>query len=220
MAKVVGPLGSMEARGHVGGLVYGSWRGLSTVRARVDPINQFTDPRVAARSVSGYLTAFWQALDPSQRAAWNELAARSTRPDWTGQRKRWSGYNLFMWLNWLPYDYATNHVTNPPAHLWESHMSPLTIYQDGIDLSINWTHDSQYWFDELAVDLRISGPISVGRRPDFHQAKHFTYAIYSEDFAIYSPVSPGLYAVWARVFHYVSGQPSPWQSGEQICVQA
>jgi hypothetical protein len=90
MAKVKGPLLSMDARGKIGkSLVFLGWKGLKTVRSYVVPAN----PHTSAQSIQrGYMTsavAKWHSLafNDLDLAAWNVLAGV--------QYKTMSGFNVF-----------------------------------------------------------------------------------------------------------------------------
>lgn len=90
MAKVKGPLFSLEAKGQIAKtLVYMGWKGLDTVRQYVIPTNPNTAKQQTQRgyfsdAVSTYQTT---AFQPEDISAWNLLAL--------AQKKVASGFNMF-----------------------------------------------------------------------------------------------------------------------------
>lgn len=75
MAKVVGPLLSMDASGSIAGTqVYAKWRGVPYVRQKVTPANPKTADQTKTRSVFTWLAAIWKLLDPASQAPWTASA--------------------------------------------------------------------------------------------------------------------------------------------------
>lgn len=87
MAKVTGPLMSMDARGALGkAIVFMAWKGINTVRQFVIPANPNT---AAQQTVRGYFSSavtLFKSLLAGDTAAWTARAA--------GQQL--SGYNMFV----------------------------------------------------------------------------------------------------------------------------
>lgn len=74
MAKVNGPLFSLEARGKIGdSLVYFPWKGINAVREYVTPANPNTQPQ---RDQRGYLTDAVDRIHDAQAAAVRPFTAR------------------------------------------------------------------------------------------------------------------------------------------------
>jgi hypothetical protein len=95
MAKVIGPLMSVSASGkYANSLVFGSWKGINTVRRFVIPANPQTDDQVAVRDIVHDASIAWKnsatvgstALDAAYKLAYDTAAA--------GQK--YSGFNLFI----------------------------------------------------------------------------------------------------------------------------
>ena len=135
MAVVTGPLHSSEARGKIGGkngLVYNTYRGRSYVKANATPINQYSDPRVAARLLNVTVHDAWAALSSAQRADWDDFANEHTIGSWTGTNKRLSGWNWFVKANTPLLQSATTLLTNPPNPITSIIIPEITIdYIDG-----------------------------------------------------------------------------------------
>ena len=75
MAKVTGPLLSLDARGAIAQTqVYGSWRGIPTVRRYVVPANPKSTAQVLTRDIFRNLELRWKQGGPLLRAVWDRFA--------------------------------------------------------------------------------------------------------------------------------------------------
>lgn len=87
MAKVTGPLFSVDARGKIGdSLVFMGWRGLKTVRSYTVPANPQTEEQMRVRDNFTTAVGMWSNLTGADQFAWRNLAA--------GQA--YSGFNDFV----------------------------------------------------------------------------------------------------------------------------
>jgi len=90
MAKVKGPLMSMDARGQLGkSLVFLGWKGLKTVRSHVVPANPQTDAQQLQRGHMTDAVSLWHSMvyNVLDFDAWRVLAGI--------QVKAMSGFNVF-----------------------------------------------------------------------------------------------------------------------------
>lgn len=77
MAKVTAPLLSIGARGQIGkSQVYGTWRGVKTVRQHVVPSNPRTTAQLLTRDTFAALDELWKRMGPLSRATWVAEIAR------------------------------------------------------------------------------------------------------------------------------------------------
>ncbi len=91
MAKVKGPLFSMDARGQIGKtLVYLGWKGLKTVRSYVVPANPNSADQQTQRGYFGDAVSLWQTagFTSDDVSAWNKLAL--------AVKTVASGFNMFV----------------------------------------------------------------------------------------------------------------------------
>ena len=91
MAKVTGPLMSMDARGQLGKtLVFLGWKGLKTVRSYVIPANPKTAGQTAQRSLLEAGVDEWHdvTLTGADKSAWNRFAKTLA--------SAMSGFNAFV----------------------------------------------------------------------------------------------------------------------------
>ena len=97
MAKVVGPLHASEARGKMGGLVFNSWRGFATVKAKHAPAQPRTQKQLLVRAICVICARAWQLL--TTQADWTTYANTHTLVDWTNTPKRLTGANWYVMLS-------------------------------------------------------------------------------------------------------------------------
>lgn len=92
MARVWGPLFSLDARGQLGkAVVYMNWKGLSTVRIWTRPYNPNSAAQQAQRLKFQNAVLGWQSLSEGQKAAWNAAAEKIST-----NLHPLSGFNYFM----------------------------------------------------------------------------------------------------------------------------
>lgn len=84
MAKVQGPLFSVDARGKIAdSLVFMGWRGLKTVRSYAIPSNPNTPDQIRVRNNFTMATKLWSRLTGRDQNAWRAFASGN----------QYSGYN-------------------------------------------------------------------------------------------------------------------------------
>jgi len=91
MAKVTGPLMSMDARGKIAdSLVFIGWKGIQTVRQFIIPANPDTDKQKAVRAHMTLAVARWHDvnLTADDKEAWDAYASLMPKP--------MSGFNTFV----------------------------------------------------------------------------------------------------------------------------
>ncbi len=89
MAKLTGPLFSMDARGQIGkALVYGGWKGIAWVREWFKPENPQTALQVKVRAIFTLGVLRWQNIGSPAQVLWETGAER--------KGKIQSGFNYFM----------------------------------------------------------------------------------------------------------------------------
>lgn len=89
MAKVRGPLYSIDARGAVASsMVYGGWKGIKWCRGWVLPQNPKTVLQVKVREIMAEGVLRWQGFAAGRKTGWETGSER------TGKAQ--SGFNYFM----------------------------------------------------------------------------------------------------------------------------
>lgn len=211
MAKVLGPLHSIEARGSVDTLTYNTWRGLHTVKRRCGPHALPSQAVLDQLALAALATAAWKAADQTTRDTWNAWAPLHPGLSWTGQEKRITGYNWFLRLyvrqlliNFapapLPPDYAITHTLSGLALTWSAP-----------NLVLSW--DAFTWGDADAYYTEIyrTGPLSSGVNPTIHAAFRTSAEDYLTQEYMWPSPAPGTYTAFARLLH-TNGLVSTFQS--------
>lgn len=116
MAKVQGPLFSVDARGKIGdSLVFMGWRGLKTVRSYTVPANPQTEEQMRVRQNFTTAVSMWSRLTGADQFAWRNLAVGqpySGFNDFVGRVKR----QLDMGAQWaLIYNVQVTDITENSA---------------------------------------------------------------------------------------------------------
>lgn len=118
MAKVKGPLFSLEASGSIKKtIVYSQWKGRNYVRQHTIPFNPQSEKQVNVRTAMTLLVALWLTKDDAVKALYET----------EGKKVNVSGFNYFVKKGMLEYvSQITVDVTpisvavsgNPPTEVW------------------------------------------------------------------------------------------------------
>jgi len=110
MARLTGPLGSLEAHGKLAGILsYGKNQGGSY--ARKSPVERYSQSHLqrSCRAMLAFLSSHWlDALTNTDRASWEPLAAART----ISPQQAYLRHNLQRWGNW-----KSPSVRYPPGGL-------------------------------------------------------------------------------------------------------
>jgi hypothetical protein len=210
MAKIVGPLHSIEARGRVGGLVYNTWRGQSVVAAVGTPVIQHSGAQDSARAISTYLAQKWKTLSSARQAAWREKANRSFRSDWSGTPYRLHGEAAYIRANWHRVAIGEGENDDPYPDNEVRIMAPVVAVWTSSDISVSW--DADYYTYWLGLYVQMAGYVAVspGRAPDITHKKHMAYTLFHSGVVTYTTFDVGLWYLWLRTFSMGPDYPTPW----------
>jgi hypothetical protein len=204
MAKCVGPLHSSEARGKVGGLVYNSWRGFATVKAKHAPAQPRTNLQLRVRSIAIMIARGW--ADLTNQADWNVYATNHTMSDWTNSPKRLTGANWYVMLHTRMLLAGLTPVNTPPAVNAPDPVLTFTAVGSAGVITMTWTAPTGT--DRL--DFWLDGLHSAGRQGSIHKAKYKLTLLGSAAVKTITGLAPGVYDVYTRVMSPVDGQVSTW----------
>ena len=207
MAKVVGPLHSSEARGRMGGLVYNSWRGSATVKAKHAPAQPRSSLQLAVRATAIYCSRAWQAL--AATAQWNAYAAAHPLVDWTGSTKRLTGANWFVMLTTRLIRAGVAPVLTPPVANAPDAVTILAVSGGSGTLTMTWTDPGSV---DDHIEFWLDGPRTAGRQGSLTKAKYNGFALGNAANFVISGLLDGHYTVYARSISWVDGQVSVWVS--------
>lgn len=211
MAKVTGPLNSIEARGRVGALVYNTWRGLHTVKTHTDPATQYSDKQIAIRALGNYCTGLWQDLSDDLRREWDKYAIDHPDADWSGNDKRLSGYNMFLRLGVRSLLLDETVLGFPPVISVDHILDGFQSYFAPPGLFLGWNIPTWSGYDDYRVEVYCSAYHGPARHPSIKDCSRNGYT-YAEDGVYTVPASSGYWTTcYARLMH-ITGLSGGWQS--------
>lgn len=208
MAKVTGPLHSSEARGRMGGLVYNTYRGTSTVKASCSPAQPRSTKQLRIRALGMSLSRGWQSLTAVQRTGWNSYAAAHTEVDGMGNPKRMTGANWYIRLNSRLLQLGL--TTSPTAPTVVAPSTPATFSAATGSGSCVCTFTSISASDRLWI--HDDGPHSVGRHAQLPRATFATAALGTTGTCNSGTLAVGNHDLFARVVSASTGLSSQWVS--------
>lgn len=208
MAKVTGPLHSVEARGRMGGLIYNTWRGINFVKANCGPCQPRTERQLRIRALQTWNTRSWSDLTDVQRQSWNTYATIHAEIDWTGNSRRLTGANWYTRCNTRLRDMGALPVSLAPT---DNAPAPVPdLETDGLvnQIKLKWTALTG---TDLTVDIWMTAAHSAGRQMKIESARHALYAEGETGSATITPVPPGRYTIFYRTISEKNGLDSTWQ---------
>jgi hypothetical protein len=198
VAKVTQPLGSSEARGALGGFVYNTWRGISTVRTRVTPLTEYSDAQIALRILSASCTARWKAISQATRDKWAFYAKNHLDSDWTGNPKRLSGYNWFLRINVRILLVGGAIVDTPPTYTLAFNLTGFIVFDAGPYITCSYTYVAYGGPGTLYNEYYAAGPYSAARNPTQKDAKRIGYSTNGSGGLNWIPPIAGYYHIFTR----------------------
>lgn len=221
MAKVIMPLMSDEARGKMSGLIYNTWRGISTVKSFTSPANPKTSAQMTARARLQSFTAGWKNLTQAQRDAWNTYAETHLKLDWTGKPKRITGQNWYISCNIIIAICGGTAITDPPASAAPEACGALTVaYVAGSPkkVTVDFTDPATVQTNNRYI-VYSQNAISAGRKGSKTLAR--IASVLATDPAgvpaeIINPAVAGKYYLWVGVADKTTGLVSAYQSGSAV----
>jgi len=211
LAKVVSPLLSVEARGRMGGLVYGTWHGISTVKAFSSPNQPNSQAQLDARATMSLISVEWQTLTQAQRDAWGTYADANLLPDWTGNPKRLTAMNWFVKCNVQLERMGESHIPSPPAVAAPDSVVGFAVAQATADITAAWTSPVTGAYQ---LELIRLGPVSIGMDPKIEHAifDEFMEPDETTPFIVQLAAAAGRWRYWCRLADEATGLVSPWVS--------
>jgi hypothetical protein len=195
----------------MGGLVYNSWRGFATVKAKHAPAQPQTNKQLAVRAVAVACARAWQLL--VAQAAWNTYAATHTLVDWTNSPKRLTGANWYVMLTTRLLRLGIPPVVTPPVVAAPDAVTGLTAVGGAASITVDWVTPSTH---TDSVEIWLDGPRSPGRQPSLVAAKYNCSPWGDEGGLAISGLQPGTYTAYVRVTSRTDGQVSPFVSDDAV----
>lgn len=117
MAKVRGPLHSMDLRGRMAdGVVFGDWKGIPWMRTFVMPSQPRTQRREQIWRIIPQITRAWADLTDEERAGWEAYSVQNKPLNPTlGRKGNWTGCDAYVSANQVLADAGLPLTRTPPA---------------------------------------------------------------------------------------------------------
>lgn len=195
MAKVTMPLMSAEARGKLGGIVFNTWRGKSTVKCKKAPAQPRTARQLIMRAFATTCARAWATLTQVVRDGWTNYANDHPDTDWTNSPKRLTGLNYYLRCASRCLDMGFTAPAAAPTITAPANVAALVATGGSGSISCAFT---PYGGTATQIDVWLQGPKSAGRLGSIIKAKHKAYGPGETSPLVMSGLSPGLYAVFAR----------------------
>ena len=207
VAKVIGPLHSAEARGRIAGLIFNTWRGISTVKAFCSPAQPRTAIQLLTRAWTTQLVRAWATITQANRNAWNAYSVTHPESDWTGNPKRLTGLNWFVRCNARIFRLAGSQIDNPPAVAAPDPVADFAA-ANGVEESVlTWTFgngaNNRFW-------VYTFGPHSTGLLCKIERASINLAGTAATATVTHSNLAPGRYTYWICVVDIDTGLRSTY----------
>ena len=207
MPKVKNPLFSQEARGGLQGLVFNTWRGISTVKSNPSPMKAGTRLRLVAQALLLRCARAWAALEDADRALWDQYAVDHPLPDPINGTKRLTGMNWFCRCTIQLLRMSVAQVDTPPVIAAPDAVVGLVATDNLGALELEWDTPIA---ESVNLDISIVGPHSEGLVAKVEKARFLASiedATAQPYVAIAAPI-PGRYTVFVKVVSTVNGLTS------------
>lgn len=191
MARVVGPLMSIEASGtYAKTLTFGTWKGRPYVRERVIPANPKTAKQLGVRAMMGFLARAWASLGSTPQGTWAADAAA----------KAISAFNQFVSANLTSWQSFSGPTQSSPA---AETSDPLTV----TDQTLTGGHG------QITIEVTPSGSTAIWGIAIFRDTAEITATSWANCIAILdadganpvtwvdSPLDAGTYHYRSAVFN-------------------
>lgn len=194
MAKVIAPLHSSEARGRVGGIIYNTWRGAATVKAKHAPAQPGSASQLAQRANASMLSRYWGSiLSAVERATWSAYSSTHVDTDWTGSTKRLTGLNWFLRCTSRLLLATQPIVPTAPIVAAPTNLTGVTAVGGAGLITMDWTTPVSA---DFSIFFYKSGPRSPGRIPTRAKAKLVGVALGTALSFVMEDATPGVHDVW------------------------
>ncbi len=133
MARVKGPLFSMDARGSIGKtLVFSIWKGINYVKRHSIPSNPKSAAQVSFRSMMTFLSQIWDGLTAGNKATWDTRADSLNISPFNA----FVGYSMTRWNH-----YKGPTIEHPAAEGDVGGDAPTTTPANGVkEISLSIAH--------------------------------------------------------------------------------
>jgi len=197
----------------MGGLVYNSWRGFATVKAKHAPAQPRSQKQLLVRAICTAASRAWQLL--TNQSDWNDYARTHTLTDWTSTPKRLTGANWYVMLATRRMKRGFTAVDTPPTTLPPDPIGTLSATDAGDHIEVDW---SPVLSSGTNVEIWIDGPHSPGTPGSMPRARYNMDGDGTVGAANTGPCPAGNYTIYARTIDSATCQVSKFLSVEIVRV--
>lgn len=140
-----------QISGSIGGDTFSRNKGGPYVRNRAIPVTSTTDAAMAAKNRLALASQQWQALQPSERLAWETWAQQRTITDRLGEQIQLSGHQSFVTTRTRQELSGDPLIDLPPVLPPPTGLTELSV-------------DATFAAETLAVDVTFAPELSVNTR--------------------------------------------------------
>jgi hypothetical protein len=193
----------------MGGLVFNTYRGMATVKAKHAPCQPRSQKQLLTRSICVNLARTWAAN--LNQAAWNAYAASHPYLDGMGLTIRATGLNWFIALNSRLNALLIGAVATPPVVAAPGPSVGLTPTPSAGSISLAWAGPTDA---DKRVEVWLDGPHSKGRQGSLTRARLKGQPEAAASPYVMTGLIPGRYSIWARTLSETDGQVSTWVTAQ------
>lgn len=212
MARVVGPLYSLRARGAFRKeMIYSEWRTLPYVKAYYQWQRPTTARNTWVEAQFKKAAQAWSSLTEPQREAWRAYARTvEWRDRLSATSLKMPAFNLWCALACRQYDLGAVPTGWPPTITPPPPVTSVAVAWNVAREAWAFTAPLAWAAPGLIYDVWRAGPVSAGRFPGHADFRHFLYATPAADGKLYlrDAPAPGYYHFFVRTIHLTTGLPS------------
>lgn len=136
-------IGIVEARGKLGGSVFGKNKSASVIRKYTKPNNPRTNRQLSQRANFSYIANLWRGLTTALMESWNQAAASGEWPvtNKVGDKSQPSGIQLFARLNNTLKAIGSPYIDAPPLKVSFTGIQLGALTITGAAMTLAYTED-------------------------------------------------------------------------------
>ncbi len=160
MALVKLGFGFDELKGKVGGVIFSGFRGATVVRNRKACGGLDSQRWDNIRNALVNTSSQWSELTTPEQTAWQAATPSFPYEDKFGDQQEYSGYELFVKLNFFLVQAGNPIMTTPPAPVVKPNYGPIAMQiPDAANFSLSWAGITSPSF---VINIRMAPVMSKG----------------------------------------------------------
>lgn len=213
MARVINPLGGTAASGKLGGLVFRTTSGVSTVKQFTGVKRGHTAREAVVMAAAADCARRWKTLPRGYRERWNNHALNHNYESRWGAPHRISGFNWFVALGVLVGISNLPQLQDPPSYQLDAQIYSVLLWIEDQLIYIDWEYTGNPPLDQTYAEVYYFGPHKPSRNPNLKDARRYDSSPIGEPTAFDATGRPGYWSFWVRLFH-AQGTHTGWCSSK------